>query len=108
MVEDIVEFDVVFEVASTVTEPFIRFDVLDPSDDPRVAVAEVLTLLIATAPPTPPFRAGLSSPTEVADVEKLLLFSARSANPPVDPLAVPTLRWAPVATFAVVVTDAVE
>ena len=75
MVDDIVEFDVVFENASTVTGPVIGF-ALVPSEEPRVALAEVLMLLIAIAPPTPPLSAGLSRATDVADVEKLLLLSA--------------------------------
>ena len=61
------------------TEPFSRL-ALVPSDAPNIAVAEVVISLIASAPPTPPLALGVLDATDVADVEKLLLLSARTAN----------------------------
>ena len=108
MVEAMVELVVVLDVASTSTEPFIRLDGLVPSDAPRTAVADVVTSLMASAPPMPPLAVGLLNTTAFALVEKLLLFSARTDRAFPEAFTVPTERCAPVATLAVVLTDPVE
>src|SRR5215510_2263242 len=108
MVDAMVELLVVFEVASTRTEPFIRDDALVPSDEPSFAVTDVVTSLIASAPPTPPLAFGVLSTTEVAPVENELLLTARTVSELPDAFTVPTDKFAPVATLAVVETVPLE
>ncbi|MGY4471033.1 hypothetical protein ACVWWR_006196 [Bradyrhizobium sp. LM3.2] len=108
MVEAMVELLVVFDVASTITEPFIRDDALVPSDEPSFAVADVVTSLMASAPPMPPLAFGVLSATAVALVENELLLIARTVSELPDAITLPTERFAPVATLAEVETEPVE